>query len=50
VGQIYFGDFPAKWVRFTSALTTSGYTHSNSAIGPLFDGFPASAVTMLLAA
>jgi len=23
VGQIYFGDFPAKWVRFTSALTSS---------------------------
>jgi NAD(P)-dependent dehydrogenase (short-subunit alcohol dehydrogenase family) len=22
VGQIYFGDNPAKWVRFTSALTT----------------------------
>ncbi|WP_233259010.1 hypothetical protein, partial [Rubrivivax albus] len=23
VGQIYFGDNPAKWVRFTSALTAS---------------------------
>lgn len=23
MGQIYFGDYPAKWVKFTSALTNS---------------------------
>ncbi|WP_233259276.1 hypothetical protein, partial [Rubrivivax albus] len=30
VGQIYFGDNPAKWVRFTSALTSTKLSPDNS--------------------
>lgn len=34
MGQIYFGDNPAKWVKFTSALTTIAHWIAAAGIRP----------------